>query len=148
MGNSDDDFVRNFFGDAAAPGTFFAGSTYLFLGAAAEATHLGKESLPKLAALRKTLDDYIGQEKAPAIPNLERSGDHPFLLRRVVHSLGRAIQKGRSEELQKGLRDWLASARAKMGATCQGKHGVPNERRAACSRLSDELSKSLSLLLD
>jgi hypothetical protein len=148
VGDPEEDFVKNFFGDPVTSGAFFAGSTYLFLFAASETSHLDARAFPRLDAIEKELTDWIGKDKRDDSKlSFSRNDDNPKILRVAVRALRTAIQQNKTAELQGKLRAWLARARAELSKTCDGKHGVKPERRAACDRVSDQAAGALLRLL-
>lgn len=136
------DFVPSFYGDAAVPGSFFAGSTFLFWAVVAEAKRFDPA---RLARLEKKLDEWIGNENRERL-GLNDNADQPALLRLTVRSLRRAIAAKQTAEWQADLGRWLNDTRAQLGKACEGQHGVPAEKKDTCDRAGDQAVKSLFAL--
>lgn len=138
VGDPDDEFIPNFFGDYGSPGAFFAGSTLVFFNVMAETTHLTPAALPALTALEKDLSSWIGDfdEKNHAF-SLDNNADNPLIVRHLVRAAVGALHKGTASKFQAILKRDLLEIRKVYKAECDGKFGIPAGKVQSCASATE-----------
>lgn len=139
VGNGDNDWMTNMYGDSAKPGTFAGGSTFIALSALSEAD-INPARRALLESSVRELTRWLGRDQEPARLSFDRNDDHPFILLRAMNAMLAAKDP---LALQGALRERLDAMVTALGAACRGKNGVKAENREACDAATARESSML-----